>query len=274
MAIWKMTMLFSQLSAASAPQFPVHRIGGWSESWYTVQNGVNDVINQASVGNGILLSRAALLGFGASIVGGRVQMVNPVGATQSFAALYPGIPTVLNDIPQMALLMKAPGVGVGNVRRFTLRGIPDTFVSEGEFSPNGTFQGQLSTFINSLQGWFFRGRDLTQPTVKILNISSGGVVTCQTAVSFALLQMVQILKSKDSGSNLRGGMFQVSTLGPGSNVFTLLNWPYGATVGGTARGQGVVFPAVDYGHTSVSRVVTRRVGRPFTAYRGRRSKRR
>lgn len=278
----KMTMLFQQSSAPSSPGAPVHRIGGWTESWYTNQSTISAAINLATQSAaplglqtvGIVPARAQLLGLGAAIVGLRFQSVVPAGPSQSVAVNYPGNASHPNDAPQLALLCKAPGLNVNNVRRFTLRGLPDANTIEGEFSNDPVFSPALTAFFASLVNWQFRGRDLSQLANKILSISALGVVTFEVGVTYNVLDFVRILKSKDSSGNLRGGRFQVGSIGPGPNVITLNNWGFGATTGGTGRKDVVVFPAVDAANTNFSRVVTRRVGRPFTQYRGRRSRRR
>lgn len=275
MAVFKFTMLFAHSSAASAPNYPVHRIGGWSESWYVNDTSAAGVLTRATLGNGILPSRAALLPNSGSIVGVRVQQVSPPGPSQTATALYPGTAANLADIPQMGLLCSVAGQGVSNIRRFILRGVPDVMVKEGEYSPSGDYDAAVKAFLSvGILSWNFRGRDLSIPPAKILNVSTLGVVTCQAAVTFPLLGMVRILKSKDTSGTLRGGVYQVSSVGPGTNVFTVLNWQWGTTNGGSVRTEAVVYPLVDTSTAKPNRIVTRRVGRPFTAYRGRRSKRR
>jgi hypothetical protein len=214
---------------------------------------------------------------GTSIIGYRVQQVSPTGPSQAGSINYPGVVGQLADLPMTALLCKSPSLSTGNIRRFTLRGVPDVQVVEGEAQFSAGFQAALIQYFNCMAGWFFRGRDLSQTAVKIVSIAVvAGVatVTTETNITFAVNDMVRILRTLDSGKNLRGGRFQVASVGPGSNVFTISNWTFGNTTGGSARKDAVVFAPVDFLNTSFGRVVSRRVGRPFVGYRGRRAKRR
>lgn len=284
MAIYKLTTLFQFTSAVSAPTSPLHRTAGWSESWYANATSIQAVIaaatGAAAAGSGswgfsgMWAQRAALLPIGTSIVGYRIQQVSPVGPSQAGALTWAGGSGYTADLPTSALLMRSPGIGANNIRRFMLRGIPDNQITEGEFQPSADYRTGVNLFIGSLSGWLFRARDLSQPSIRIVSISAGGVVQTETPITYAVNNMVRILRTVDAGHNLRGGRFQVSVIGPGTNTFTLNNWNYGATTGGSVRLDGVVYPTVDSANTNWSRVTTRRVGRPFNAWRGRRSKRR
>lgn len=281
MATFKMTMLFNHVSGISSPNQPLHRTGGWSESWYKDGNSVSDIV-AAFTGTGVAAqagvalgpARAALLPFGASITGIRVQSVVPAAPAQSIGILLPGQAGNLADVPQMAVLLACPGLGVNNIRRVALRGIPDAQVIEGEASYTGPYLGQLQTFIALLNSWKFRGRDLSQPLNKIVSITALGVITFEGNVTYSPLDFVRILKAKDSTGNLRGGRFQITVVGPNSNQVTIGGWPFGATTGGSARKDAVVYPLVDSANTKANRVVVKKVGRPFVAYRGRRSRKR
>ncbi len=280
MAVYKLTTLFNYLSGASTPNLPTHRTGSFSESWYVTADSAQSVINLAANGPvagvvGLWPGRAALLGLGSALIGYRLQSVSPFGPSQSGSINFPGQAGNLADVPQMALLLKTPGVGVNNIRRTRLKGVPDAQVIEGEFQPTAAYSVALSNYLIGLASWAFRARDLSQPTIKIAAITVGTVttVTCETAITLQVLDFVRIMRSKDSSGFLRGGRFQVLTIGPGSNQFTIASWPYGGTVGGSVRKDGIVYPQVSAANSAVSRVVVAKVGRPFGGYRGRRSKR-
>jgi hypothetical protein len=270
---------FMQLSTAiSSPNSPAHRIGGWSESWYFAGTDVNAAIGAFNYSNnpgpGWCPTRAAILPYGAAIVGQRFQIVAPsVGQSQSTATQFPGNGGEA-DSPQQALLCKAPSVGAPNIRRMILRAIPDVNITEGEYTPSSYFQGAIQTHFSVLSQFQFRGRDLTQPVYKIISISAAGAVATEGAITFTVGQMVRVLKTVDSAGNLRGGRFQVATVGPLSTQFTLLNWPYSASAGGSVRADAIVYPAVNANLVLPGRIITRRVGRPFIQFRGRRSRRR
>jgi hypothetical protein len=279
----KLTMLIQQATAVSSPNAPIHRIGGWSESWYyngTVAQALNVAENPQPSGGGFVVlplfqARSFLLPTGATIVGARIGVVGPGGntPTQSLALQYVG-QIGEGDPPAMAILCKAQGLGVQNVRRFVLRGLPDANVTEGEYTPTQVFATLLGTFFQSLQFWQFRGRDLSQPTAKIVSITGAGLITFETAVAYNINDFVRILKTRDATGNLRGGRFQVTAVGPGNNNITIANWNFGSTTGGSGRKDAIIFANVDINNVTVSRVVQKKVGRPFVQFRGRRSRRR
>lgn len=269
----KYTMLFSHTSNIGFPNLIQHRTGGWSESWYFPGNDLATLVKNIS-GDALttVSARAGLLPIGCAIVGVRVQTVDPVGPSQSLSIQKAGTSGLDADVPQMALLIKVPGVGVKNVRRVILRGLPDAWVTQGELNPTDDFRRAWTYFKVSLLGQVFRGRDLAAPTVKIITIDTAGKVTTEAPHTLNPLDMVRILRTKRTDGNLVGGRFQVSSVGPGTNVFTMYSWTNGATTGGAARKDGIVYPAIDTSLVDWDRVVTRRVGRAPKQYRGRQSK--
>jgi len=173
----------------------------------------------------------------------------------------------------MALLCKVPSLGTSNIRRMILRGLPDAVEADGEYRPPSAFPNDLNNFFAFLNGYQFRGRDLSQPVHKIINITAAGVITSVDVLPYPLNAMVRVLKSKDSGGRLRGGAFQVTLAGPLSTQSTISNWTFGATTGGSVRLDAIVYPNIDAPNITVGRLIVRKVGRPFTQFRGRRSAR-
>lgn len=278
----KCTMLFQLATNLDFPSLPSRRLAGWSESWYFPGSSIPSAIQFTNgIGpfgpialQGLCPARAALLPPGAAIVGQRFQVVSPTGPSQTLGQIFPGSEGEAADIPQQALLITVPSTNANNIRRSTLRGIPDARVVEGEFQNTPSFNGALNTFFNTLGNFLFRGRDLSQSTVNIVSISPLGVVTCEANIPFLVNDMVRVLRTRTADGDLVGGRFQVASVGPGSNVFTLLAWtPPEATTGGRVRKDAIVYVAIDSTRIAVNRCVTRRVGRPFTQYRGRRSRR-
>lgn len=270
----KMTMLIQHQTNVGGPAGALVRLGGWSESWY--QPGTNiaaartlAVNGPGEFGGGILEWRAALLPIGSRIVGQRYQLVDPRGPAQSDAQQYPGSSEDNADVPQMGLLLKVPGTGVGNIRNQILRGLPDVFVRLGEFAPTAAYTGLLQTFFLRLGDWHFRGRDLTQTAFTIISISSVGLVTTQLPHGYAINDRVRILRTLTAAGNVVGELAYVTVVNSATS-FTLNVWTHGSSVGGTVRKEVIIFPQVEDTAISISRVVTRRVGRPFVGYRGRR----
>lgn len=274
----KATMLFQDTTNLTQPTSPAHRIGGWSESWYvnsnSIQTAIADFISPTVPGGPICQARAGLLPSGGAIVGVRFQAISPaVGASQSLAVSFPGSwgSGSATAVPQVALLYKVPSLGTPNIRRMILRGLPSAIIQDGEFRDPGQWQINFPIFAQSLNGIQFRGRDLSQPTYKIIAIAADGTVTCEAAVTVVVNQMVRILRTLNNAGTKIGGRFQVTAVGPGSNVFKISPWIAGSTTLGTVRPDVIIYPTVDYLNISLSRAITRRVGRPFFQYRGRRS---
>jgi hypothetical protein len=278
----KCTALFQLSTNIDFPNLPNRRIGGWSETWYFPGTSLTSAMNffqgaSFTLGFGLpgwCQYRAALLPNGAAIIGQRYQQVSPTGATQTTAQLFPGSSGFAADIPQQAVLIYTPAVGVNNIRRSTLRGIPDTWIVEGELSVPGSLGNPFAPFFSQLANFQIRCRDTTQPTFTILSMTAAGVLTTELPHTIVAGQMVRILRTKTIDGDLLGGRFMVASTGPGNNVLTLMNWtPAEATVGGRVRVDAIAYNFVNAGACQVGRAVTRRVGRPFSSYRGRRARR-
>lgn len=266
MAVLKYTWLFQLFTNVASPDATIHRIGGWSETWY--DENLNVLLGSANLW---AQKRALLLPQGAAIVGLRTQQVDPVGGAQTFAMNYPGINANSADIPQMALQCKAIGVGVRNVRTFTLRGIPDGQVTQGEYKPVPPFDTNLANFFKMLKqsAWNFRGRDLAQVAHPILTIDPTGIVAFSEPHGLAVGDYVRVLRTVLANGRQFGGRFYVDAV-PSPLKITITGWSQGATTGGKGRKDAIVHPNVE--SATFDRIITRRVGRPFIQYRGRRSK--
>lgn len=274
----KFTMLFNYASNTSVPSATPKRTAGWSESWYHDTNDIGFALDLARNGNftfgPLLPTRASNLAAGCSIVGQRVQVINPRGPSQTFAFGYPGSAADPQDIPQVALLTKVPSIGSPNVRLNVLRGLRDGVVVEGEFKPSTADLVSLANYFDALGAWRFRGRDLTLPAYPIVFITSGGGVQLTVPHALAAGDMIRVMHTMQSGGSQFGGVFKVEAVGPSSSQLSIMNWTGGATTGGTIRKEAIGYPLVDSNNVSISRIITRRVGRPFVGYRGRRSARR
>jgi hypothetical protein len=272
MSVYKCTMLIQLATNVSQPTNPDRRIGGWSESWYSI-GSLSLAQSNLNGPGGLCQTRAAMLPIGATIVGQRLQLVDPkpVGPTITTAKNFPGSSGLKADTPQQALLMNCPGSGVSNVKHAVLRGIPDPVIIEGEYSPTVAYFTAVVNFMKSLSQFSFRGRDLTLPSLDIISITALGLIQFAAAVPFNPLDRIRIkLVTPAVGQNRVGGVFVASGI-PTATTVQLLAWPFGAGTGGFARKDATVYPIVDLPGTEVERVIVRKVGRPFTQYRGRAS---
>lgn len=266
--IVKCTMLFS-LATNTSGQSLGRRIGGWSESVYDNTDNINTTQRTFAL---LCQARAGMLPVGAAVIGQRYQIVNPVGGTTTTKRVFPGT-IAPADVPQMAAQFSCPGVGVPNVRLFTLRGMPDANVVEGEFKPTPEYLAAFNLFKNRLRNWYFRGRALTNLEVPIVSISSAGVFVLGAALTFDELNKIRIFKAKETSFDTTiSGLFTVLTK-TSSTGGTFANWTHGNRVDGTCRVDGVIYPQIQALQASDITVTVRKVGRPFNQYRGRASAR-
>ena len=282
----KVVIVFQQVTqkGADAPLLGyvgAQHIAGWSEHVWFPSDNLDDCLTALrgpALVNGeqpLLYTRSLCLSNNASILGVRLYQGGagrgafyPMGFAGSGGA---------EDIPQMALLCAAVSGGTPSVRRFTLRGIPDGQVVNGEFSPTTDFYSRLDMYFGSLTNFGFKGANpVTKYPIASIVQQAGpalvGLVTLMGNNQFAVSQFVTINQTLDVNGNRLGGQFMVSAVGPLNNQFSIAGWNQGNTQGGTVSIPGnAVFPFSGGGNVNVERITTRRVGRPFGLYRGRRS---
>jgi len=255
-------------------------LGGWSEQVYFQTDNVNDCIQALKTGfagnPGLLPSRASCLNSGAQIVGVKLY-AGGAGKGSTLAVAYPGNAIFPSDIPQMALLCKAGAMGSTAVRRWTLRGIPDGLVSDGEFSPGAVFPVFLSNYFAALGSFAFRAIDSTlSKKIAIQKITAAGnVKTVGLTNPFALPSTVKISRVVDGNGNLRSLTSSISLPSATGYQFLVDDWQ-ASGIGDASKGVAIqnvmgVFP-FNVPTISAARITTRRVGRPFEQYRGRKSK--
>ena len=268
-------MLFQLTTVPQQASKAISHTAGWSEShWRQNALDANDQLLTR-----MLNARAAMLPKQAAMVGLRIgqftisgNRVLP-GQTSIRKFLKPGQAGYSCDVPQMALELGASTSGI-NSSKFSVRGIPDNQVVQGEYAPTDNWDARLQEYINSLsaQGWQMIGRVLTNATQKIESVSTTGNCVTYDVPVFANGAQIRVLRCRDTNGFPISGVFQVSNLV--GRAFDLSNWPQGSVVknSGSVRVDAVDnFTIVD---VEVSRVVVRKVGRPFEQYRGKRSKKR
>jgi hypothetical protein len=279
-----------QLNVLSAPSIGYNarqHIAGWSEYVMWNTDVVGDLLTALQQGASnlpaLLPARAAMLSQGANIIGVRLYQ-GGAGKGQSFALSYPGNTAYEGDNPQQALLIKAGNATNGATRRFTIRGVPDNEVQGGEFAPDPGYVNAVNNWMRALANFAFRAIDPASPAGPVFNVApvaivgpppqTNGLVTMnQNAQPFLVNQIVTINGALDSNGFRRNFRGTISAVGPQQNQFTLLNWPWGATTGGRVSAKNTAVFPISYSTLNVARLVTRRVGRPFELYRGRRSRR-
>ncbi len=271
MAQVKCSALF-QLTTGLTSNNDNHRTAGWSESFYA-NGGASESIKT----NWLewCRRRAALMPPACTIVGQRYQQIDPVGPTQTGGVIFPGTSGLATDIPQMALFLKMPGLGVTNFRPTYIRGLPDARVVEGEYQPSLTFSQKLLQWQLQCQFFAFRAVDLATANYPLFGIANDGTFTTEGAHGLVVNDVVNVLRTLTDAGDQVGGKFRV--IAPvGTNSGTLFGWNLGNTTGGRIRKKLIIYPKIDAMTFDelIGRVVTKKVGSPFAKFRGRTSKKR
>ncbi len=270
---YRYDMLFQLTTAPTQAAKAISHTAGWSESHWrqTLLAQDNQTLNR------LLRGRAAMLPKQAAMVGLRVgnftiqgNKLLP-GQTSIRKFLKPGPATFSCDVPQMAIELGGSTSGL-NSSKFAVRGMPDGQVVNGEYSPNADWDQFLQEYMNALtvDGWQMIGRVLSNPTYAIDAISASGVCTLKVLTPFANGAQIRLLRVRDNQGFSISGVFSAAQVA--GSTFLLEGWPQGTVV---SRNGSIRVDAIDlftFTDMEVSRVVVRKVGRPFEQYRGRRSK--
>jgi hypothetical protein len=268
------SLLFSYASTPNVGTPAATRTGGWSESYWLADDAPNPTAVAA-----LRSARRLLLPSSCVIDGYRQQLFtlvngvySPGGASTVLGALV-GNQSYTADVPQMALQLNASSNIYTNTRKFSIRGIPDVCVAGGEANFSAGYKGLLTSFFNAISSNVFGypGRDLTQPVQGIAGVA-GNVLTLDGAAAFGVNDWAELIKCRTLEGVPVTGKFKVTAVA-GATV-TLLDFPNISGLVPTSKITRLVqrfnpMQTIDY-----SRIVVRKIGRPFVQYRGRRSKRR
>jgi hypothetical protein len=271
----RLSLLFSVTTQAANASLAVPHSGGWSEShWANTLSG----ITQQSIQD-LAAARARALSSLASITGYRIQDFTIAGnkllpnSSSSGRILLPGGSTAGLNMPQDGLSIYMATGGAPNVSRQVLRGMPDDYVVNGEYTPVPGFNQRVLNYIALLvsANWKFVGRDRSVPNARVLAIA-GGVVTLAGPVGgLANNSFLRLNRVIDVNGNPVIGTFLITAIA--GNLYSVSGLGATSVVrpSGTARiDQIAVFP---YSSGRTGRTVVRKIGRPFEQYRGRASKR-
>jgi hypothetical protein len=265
----KLTMIFDLATNLTNTAIG-HRVGGWTESVYFQGPDVQarETLRQLCV------ARAPLLPTGARISGQRYQQVDPPGASSTGALEFPGSSGTQADIPQMCLHCRIAGAGVSNHRNLDIRGIPDARVIEGEYFPSSGFTAALNAYVTALGFTKFRALDRAQQPFRLLSVLTTGVFNTELAHGWANDNLIYVSRVKPVlGGDTISGLFRISDVTTFGGKF--VGWPDTvAGTGGFGKRRLIIYPTFDPTSFGISRIITRKVGRPPGQYRGRASARR
>jgi len=267
---YKLTMIF-QCTTDPEGTGAVPRTAGWTESVYnsTLTTGVRNQFRD------LMVARAGLLPREAAIVGQRYQVVLPTGGSSTGGQRFNGSAPAAGsgrqtDVPSTSLLCKTLTQDL-NTRNTIIRCIPDEWVRGGELLTSSFITTALQSYFTELTGWDMLGRQLDAAQIPIFAITDAGLVSFFENTAVSVPGKVRISSSVDEDGIRRGGVFKALSQPTASSVL-LENWNYPATKGGTLRAQPIGLHTITT--SSVSRVITKKVGRPLFVFLGRRSKKR
>jgi hypothetical protein len=174
----------------------------------------------------------------------------------------------------MALMCTIPSTTSNNVRRFSLRGVPDDQITDGEYVPTPGYTTAVAFFAQELGNWQFLGQDLTIPPLAVTTIDAVGNVVMAGAPGYLVGDTVAFSKVKrNTTGELISFRSVVISVGPNPNQFQVLGGILLGGTGGTARKITYALFTMNPAQFNVDRAAVRKVGRPFGQYRGRRSRR-
>lgn len=250
------------------------RIGGFSEQYYsTLPIDSDGLLNNW---NSLATKRAALLPTNCRIVGSRYQAVDPNGGSRSFDNIYSGSAGLQNDLPQVALQYTVRSANTPNQRSLTLRACPDDKVQFGEYKPSAAFNSALATFFRELQtNWKFRCIDRTILPVKIITIDNTGLMTTVGPHGLAAGDVINIMSTVDGQGDKHSFKAAVQAFVTASSALLFLDRrDFGVPwTRGRVRKVGIHYESFSITPQEIvtPTAVTKKVGRPFRQFHGRRS---
>lgn len=271
----RVSLLFSVTTQAANASIAIPHSGGWSEShWVNTPANVT-VANITDIGQ----PRANLLSSLATITGYRIQGFTLVGnkmipeSSRSGRVLIPGGSTAGLNMPQDGVSIIMSAAGAVNTSRSVLRGMPDDYIVNGEFTPNLGYLSRMQTYINALisQGWKFVGRDRSVANARVLAINAGVVQLAGPVGGVANQSFLRMNRVFDVNGKPVIGTFLITAIAGNLYTVTGLGSTSVTIPSGTARiDQLAIF---SYAGGAIGRSVVRKIGRPFEQYRGRASRR-
>lgn len=274
MPIYKCSMLISFITTPQNRAVSSPHAGGWSEQIW--RSGVPFTNPEAF---SLCNLRSILLPLTATVIGLRQQAYNIVGnklqpgGANTFPVNLAGSRGLSFNNPQSALLLRITSAGVPNVGRYTIRGLPDEVMVDGEYDPTPNFSNGLNNFRAeiALPGRGFVGRNLAGAFANCMGSNGTGMLVSSTA-GFAQNDFVRFVDIHGPTGASISGTFQISIVGPGNLLTFVGGAGKDALPGGKIRLDGLSFLQTSI--VTIGRASVRKVGRPFGGYAGRRSKRR
>lgn len=275
----KVVMIFEAVTGGGPLTGQRQRIAGWTESLWWPSDDAAALRNAMEVGipgtQCMLQSRAFLLPPSASIQGYRFHVVGSNGRAQLRQVVYPGAYAgTTQDLPTVSALCTGFNSTSGKIRRWTIRGLPDEICVNGELVPWFMSTPEWTRYADAMAVFAFRVSALTTLTGQNVFVTDAGVVTLTGASPFANGTQVQLRGARGPANQPISYDGVIVGVGPANTQFTVNNWANQIgvqAVGGTFTAKVDGYVTFDAGTIEAVKAVSRKVGRPFDLFRGRRS---
>ena len=256
----KVTFIFKLTTANN-------RTGGWSESLYF--DGTFDQAGAAAAN--LVPLRAKLISEDGVLARLRITDLAAPGKSSLGIQAQKGTCPKETDIPQMGIkcfLFK----GHDYKRQYVLAGIPDFYVQKGAWNREANFRNKITDYLEEIRknSFQFKVRDKDLPLRTVLSIDAQAQVFCSAAHGYVVGDFVRFYRTRDVNKKAVKGEWRITEVNNGGAGFKIANWTGQVVEKGKVRKVGDTF-AVVTGY-QIDDVTPRKIGRPFDAYRGRKSK--
>lgn len=273
MPLFKLTNIFTVSTRPANLTTAVEHTGGFSETMWTQLDGAALEV----AWNRQQTARARLLPASAFISGFRQQRFTIVGnklvpaGTESGSQIKVGLLGALTDLPQVALQLSIQAQGNPNKSRPWIHAVPDAVMVGGEYSPDRTFALAVGVYFTTLTSVFgFIARDMSQPRQGVQSLTAN-VFTLDAAMpGLAVGDYIRTNRVYDDRNVPIVGSFIVTNI---AGKLVTVDGLAGRTV---VRASGSVRKDIPIyvlnGKIVPERAAIKKIGRPSSGYRGRRSK--
>lgn len=247
------------------------KAGGFSETWYF--DGTQAAASAAFIPT--IRKRMDCTNLATTCMGVRFQTLG--GPTTTGILNIPGTLNADREIPQMALNIRALSLNGQYKKLFQLRALADNVVVGGTYQPGTTtMAAALSAYAKSLfdNTILFRVLSKDEPKVSIQSIAADGTFVLPFPLTYANGDTIQVMNCRNTLGKKVNGFFFASDRVDAQNG-KLANWTGGIVQGnGKFRRKTYIYtPIGGYTLWELRDITTRKVGRPFAVYHGRRQKR-
>lgn len=248
--------------------------GGWTEQIWSASRV--DVAGGAM--DTLLNTRANFLPIQATIIGVRIAEFEIDGnklipkGSGFVKTVFPGTGEFSTNVPQDCMKFSGGGDGVSNRVKYTARCFPDEGIENGEFNGNALIKTRCTSFANKLvkDNWKTIGRDLSQPLVRIDNITNGVMVGIGLG-GVVQGDFIRLIRVKDTNGDPVKGVFRIATIA--GSAITLSGIDTAITVRNSGHFRKDAIALVAYASLAIDRVGVKKIGSPLEKYVGRQSKR-